>query len=165
MDVLQTLLAIVHLAAAAAWLGGMIFHIVVLDPVFRKNEVSLQSAFLLALMERRFRRLVGASIVLLVGSGLARAWLLFGSSPGRWPASAARYLVLKMALTAGMLVIFAVCPKTRSCSPVPGACDAAAAARLEGGEGTLRARSKAILPRVALGLGLAALAAGALLRG
>ncbi len=81
MESLGFALTAVHLLAAVAWLGGMIFHIVVLDPVFRKNDVSFQSAFLLALMERRFRKLVGTSIVLLAGSGAAKAYLLLGSLP------------------------------------------------------------------------------------
>jgi len=71
-------LSVVHLLAVIAWLGGMIFHIVVLDPVFRKNEVSFQSAYLLALMEGRFRKLVGTSIALLLASGAAKAYLLLG---------------------------------------------------------------------------------------
>jgi uncharacterized membrane protein len=60
MEFVSTALTVVHLLAVIAWLGGMIFHIVVLDPVFRKNEVSFQSAYLLALMERRFRKLWGS---------------------------------------------------------------------------------------------------------
>ncbi|MBF8259616.1 MAG: hypothetical protein HW377_1990, partial [Actinobacteria bacterium] len=55
MDYLHIALTAVHLLAAIAWLGGMIFHIYVLDPVFRKSEVTFQSAILLALMEQRFR--------------------------------------------------------------------------------------------------------------
>src|SRR3990172_5826666 len=72
MERIPMVLTAVHVLGAIAWLCGMIFHIVVLDPVFRKNEVNFQGAFLLALMEQRFRKLVGTSIVLLVGSGFAR---------------------------------------------------------------------------------------------
>ena len=166
MDILGNALTAVHLVAAVAWLGGMIFHIVVVDPVFRKNEVSFQSAFLLALMERRFRKLVGTSIVLLVGTGAVKAYLLLGSVPALWTTSAGRLVLFKIGLTAAMLVIFAVCPKTRSCSPIPGVCDIASVALLTGGmEGTIRARSKVILPKVALALGIAAMIAAVTLRG
>ena len=44
VEILSIALTVVHLLAVIAWLGGMIFHIVVLDPVFRNNEVSFQSA-------------------------------------------------------------------------------------------------------------------------
>ncbi len=166
MDRLGVVLTAVHLLAAIAWLGGMIFHIVVVDPVFRKNEVSFQSAFLLALMERRFRKLVGTSIVLLAGSGAAKAYLLLGSLPALWTAPAGRLVLLKAGLTAAMLVIFAVCPKTKSCSAIPGVCDVAAEALLSGrGAGTIRERSKVVLPKVALTLGIGAMAAAILLRG
>ena len=166
MELLGIALTAVHVLAAAAWLGGMIFHIVVVDPVFRKNEVSFQSAFLLALMERRFRKLVGTSIVLLVGSGAVKASLLLGSLPALWTTSPGRLVLLKTGLTAAMLLIFAVCPKTKSCSAIPGVCDVAAEALLSGrADGTIRERSKVVLPKVALTLGIAALAAAVLLHG
>jgi uncharacterized membrane protein len=165
MEVLQVVMTAVHLLAAIAWLGGMIFHIVVLDPVFRKNEVTFQSAFLLALMEQRFRKLVGTSIVLLVLSGLGKAFLLLASFSGLWTTTAGRYILLKAGLTGAMLVIFAVCPKTKSCSSIPGVCDIASEAILGGKEGTIRERSKVILPKVALALGIVAMVTAIFLRG
>jgi len=165
MESLHIALTAVHLLAAIAWLGGMIFHIVVLDPVFRKNEVTFQSAFLLALMEQRFRKLVGASIVLLVGSGIVKAYFLLGSLSALWTTSSGRYVLLKIALTGAMLIIFAICPKTKSCSSIPGVCDIASEALLGGKEGTIRERSKVILPKVALALGIAAMVTAIYLRG
>lgn len=165
MEILRMALTAVHLLAAIAWLGGMIFHIVVLDPVFRKNEVTFQSAFLLALMEQRFRKLVGTSIALLVGSGIAKASFLLGSFSGLWTTATGRYILLKVGLTGLMLVIFAVCPKTKSCSSIPGVCDIASEAILGGKEGTVRERSKVILPKVALALGIVAMATAVYLRG
>ena len=166
MGWIDAALTTIHVLAAIAWLGGMIFHIVVLDPVFRKNEVSAQSAFLLALMERRFRKLVGTSIVLLTGSGFAKAYLMLGSIYGLWTTTAGRYILLKIALTWAMLVIYAVCPKTKSCSPIPGVCDIASGVLFPGGEErTIRERSKVILPKVALALGVAAVATAVYLRG
>jgi len=114
MELVSAALTVVHLLAVIAWLGGMIFHIVVLDPVFRKNEVSFQSAYLLALMEGRFRKLVGASIAILLASGAAKAYLLLGTTDALLHTAAGRYVLLKAGLTAAMLVIFAVCPKTKS---------------------------------------------------
>ncbi len=166
MDIVRIALTAIHVLAAVAWLGGMIFHIVVLDPVFRRNEVSFQSALLLALMERRFRKLVGASIALLVGSGALKAYLLLGSVPALWTTPAGRLVLVKVGLTAAMIVIFAVCPKTKSCSAIPGVCDVASEALLGGrGEGTVRERSRVILPKIALALGVGAMAAAIVLRG
>ena len=54
----------------------MVFHIFVLDPVFRDNEVGFQSAYLLSRMEARFRKLVGGSIDILVTTGAVKAYLL-----------------------------------------------------------------------------------------
>ena len=166
MEHLHPVLTAIHLIAAVAWLGGMIFHIVVLDPVFRKNEVTFQSAYLLALMERRFRTLVGASIAALIGSGAGKAYLLFGSWPLWWTTTAGRIVLGKILLTAAMLVIFAICPKTTSCSSIPGVCDIASGALLSGpSDGTIRERSKVVLPKVALALGITALVFAVYLRG
>lgn len=165
MEIAQAALTAVHILAAVAWLGGMIFHILVLDPVFRKNEVTFQSAFLLALMERRFRKLVGASIALLVGSGLARAWLLLDSPSALLTTASGRFILAKIGLTVAMLAIFAVCPKTKSCSSIPGVCEVAADGLLAGREGAIRERSKVILPKVALALGVAAVIAAICARG
>ncbi|HZW35635.1 MAG TPA: CopD family protein [Candidatus Deferrimicrobiaceae bacterium] len=165
MELLHMALTAVHLLAAIAWLGGMIFHIVVLDPVFRKNEVTFQSAFLLALMEQRFRKMVGTSIALLVGSGVAKAYFLLGSPSALWTTAAGHYVLLKVGLTAAMLFIFAICPKTKSCSSIPGVCDIASEALLGGKEGTIRERSKVVLPKVALVLGIAAMVTAIYLRG
>ena len=165
MEYVQIALTAIHLLAAIAWLGGMIFHIYVLDPVFRKNEVTFQSAFLLALMEQRFRKLVGTSIALLVGSGVAKAYFLLGSFDALRTTPSGRYVLLKVALTGAMLVIFAVCPKTKSCSSIPGVCDIASEALLGGKEGTIRERSKVILPKIALALGIVAMVAAIYLHG
>jgi uncharacterized membrane protein len=117
-------------------------------------------------MEGRFRKLVGTSIALLLASGAAKAYLLLGTADALLHTASGRYVLLKVGLTASMLAIFAICPKTKSCSPIPGVCDVASEGILSGKtDGTIRERSKVILPKVALGLGLAALVAAVLLRG
>ena len=166
MEIVPVALTTLHLLAAIAWLGGMIFHIFVLDPVYRDNEVNFQSAYLLALMEARFRKLVGGSIVLLVSTGAVKAYLLLGTADALTGTAAGRYVLLKLGLTAAMLAIFAVCPKTKSCSSIPGVCEVASGGILSGKtDGTIRERSRVILPKVALSLGVCALVAAVLLRG
>jgi len=166
MEFVPIALTAVHLLAVIAWLGGMIFHIFVLDPVFRKNEVSFQSAYLLALMEARFRKLVGTSIGLLIASGIAKTYFLLGTADALLHTAAGRYVLLKAGLTAAMLVIFAVCPKTKSCSSIPGVCEVAAGGILSGKrDEPIRERSRVILPKAALALGLFALISALLLRG
>lgn len=165
MEILSIALTVAHLLAVIAWLGGMIFHLVVLDPVFRDNEVSFQSAYLLALMETRFRKLVGGSIALLLATGVAKAYLILGTREALWNTATGRYVLLKVGLTAVMLVIFAVCPKTRSCSSIPGVCEVAAEDVLSGKTGTVWERSKVVLPKIALALGFCALVAAVILRG
>jgi len=142
----------------------MIFHIVVLDPVFRKNEVSFQSAYLLALMEGRFRKLVGTSIALLLASGVGKRTCCWGRPTrsftpqrpvrppeGRADSCDARHL--------------RVCPKTKSCSRYRVSATSPPKGSLRG-KWTGRSGSvQGDPPKVALGLGVAALVAAVLLRG
>jgi hypothetical protein len=74
-------------------------------------------------------------------------------------------VLLKIGLTGAMLFIFAICPKTKSCSSIPGVCEIASESLLGGKEGTIRERSKVILPKVALALGIAAMVTAVYLRG
>jgi uncharacterized membrane protein len=166
MEYVPAALTAAHLLAAIAWLGGMIFHIFVMDPVYRDNEVDFRSAYLLARMEARFRKLVGGSIALLVATGAAKAYLLLRTADALVGTTAGRYVLAKLGLTAAMLVIFAVCPKTTSCSSIPGVCEVASGGSPPGNaDGTIRERSRVILPKVALSLGITALVAAVLLRG
>ncbi len=165
METAHVLLTVVHLLAAIAWLGGMVFHLFVLDPVVRRGEVSFATAAMIAQVERRFRVLVGTSIALLAGSGIAKGYLLYGS-PAEWAGSVSgRYLLAKVGLSAAMVAIFAVCPKTKSCSSIPGVCERGAPGEMAGKAGTIRERSRVVLPKVALTLGVAALVAAVALRG
>ena len=116
-------------------------------------------------MEARFRKLVGCSIALLLATGVAKAYLLAGTGEPFWSAAAGRYVLLQAGLTAAMLVVFAVCPKSRSCSSIPGVCEFAAEGILSGKSGTVVERSKVVLPKIALALGFCALVAAVILHG
>lgn len=160
MDYFYTFTLWLHLMAVIAWIGGMIFHILVLDPVFSTTEVTVEGMVLLGKMEKRFRYLVGTSIILLLLTGLVNA-RFFISAPERFLTAYGMLLLVKIGLILGMIFIFIICPKTQSCSVIPGACDIDAIdKRLSQLPPEVRAhkikieeRKKVILPKVALALG------------
>lgn len=160
MDSFYTFTLWLHLMAAVAWIGGMIFHILVLDPVFSTTEVTVEGMVLLGKMEKRFRYLVGSCIILLLITGLINVRFVI-TAPERLLTAYGTLLLAKIGLILGMIFIFIICPKTQSCSVIPGACDIDAIdKRLAELPPEVRAhkikieeRKRVILPKVALALG------------
>ncbi len=64
-----------HILAATAWIGGMIFFAAVIVPTIRRPEMREQSQRLLAVVGPLFRRLGAASLILLVVTGVTNLWL------------------------------------------------------------------------------------------
>ena len=87
-----------HLAAAAVWIGGIIFFLVVLRPAARSDTGS--GGPVMRLVASRFRTLVDLSIVLLVATGAIIAFnRLSGGTVGT---SYVTVLAVKVALSAWM---------------------------------------------------------------
>ncbi len=87
-----------HLAAAAVWIGGSIFFLVVLRPAARSDTGS--SAPVMRTVAGRFRTLVDLSIVVLIATGAIIAFnRLSGGTVG---ASYVTVLAVKVALSAWM---------------------------------------------------------------
>lgn len=105
------LLIYVHLLAAAAWLGGMLFLAAVLVPLTRgMKEPPGAGARLLSAVGRRFRPVGWAALLVLVGTGL---WILLekGIGPAQVFGGRGSYygaLRLKLALVALVLVLSAI---------------------------------------------------------
>ena len=72
-------LDVVHLLAAGIWLGGLPLLALLLTWAQRANQASVER--IAAEATRRFSALGLASVLLLVMTGLARAWVLVGSIP------------------------------------------------------------------------------------
>ena len=84
----------VHLVAAVAWIGGMLFLSLVVVPVLKREPFAAERGILFRAIGRRFRLLVWVSVVVLLTTGplllsLRGEWLL---GPAAWP------LVLRMKL-------------------------------------------------------------------
>jgi len=75
----QVGLDVVHLLAAGVWLGGLPLLAVLLTWAQRANQASAER--IAAEATRRFSALGLSSVLLLVMTGMARAWVLVGSVP------------------------------------------------------------------------------------
>jgi uncharacterized membrane protein len=84
---MQALLLFLHVAAAIAWMGGMLFMVAVLRPALGALEPPTRLKLVAAVLSRFFV-LVGASIVILLVTG---GWIMAGADtpPRGWRAMAA----------------------------------------------------------------------------
>jgi uncharacterized membrane protein len=90
-----------HLTAAVAWIGGMLFLSLVLVPVFRCDGFAGERKVLLQTLALRFRMVVWVSIITLVTTGSILLTSRVGTltEPVTWP------FVLKLKLTLVALLI------------------------------------------------------------
>jgi uncharacterized membrane protein len=93
----------VHLLAAVAWIGGMVFLSLVLVPVLRREPFAAQRGAMIRAAALRFRLVVWVAIGVLLTTGplllLHRGWSL--GEPAGWPA----VLSVKLALVTLLLML------------------------------------------------------------
>lgn len=92
-----------HLLAAVAWIGGMLFLSVVLVPVLRRESFASQRAVLIRTTALRFRAVVWSAITVLLMTGplLLHERGIPITDPSRWP----RILVTKLGLVTILLFL------------------------------------------------------------
>jgi copper resistance protein D len=92
-----------HLLAAVAWIGGMVFLSLVLVPIVKREPFAAQRGALIRAAALRFRVVVWGAIAVLLTTGpllvLGRGWP-FGE-PGGWPS----VLTVKLILVAILLAL------------------------------------------------------------
>jgi hypothetical protein len=107
VDVLRTVLALVHVGVAAAWLGGMLYSIVVVQPrlaAFLADAGEREDFATVLAAGARWKVLGLAAALLLSGVGLTAIELNDADAPsGAWVA----LVVGKLALLAAAVVLFA----------------------------------------------------------
>ena len=113
MHVLYLISVWLHILAACAWIGGMIFLVVVMVPLLRRPENRARAAELFHLFGARFRvvgwialsTLVVTGVVNLVSRGFSLGQILRGDVfGGRWGS----ILALKLAFVVAVLAMSAV---------------------------------------------------------
>ena len=98
---------ILHIVAAVTWVGGMLFLVLVLVPLTRKElDMPGQGAVLLRQAARRFLPVAWTSIVVLVVTGVFIAWDHWGIRPGNFFTSGGHFFrTLQIKLGLAVLVI------------------------------------------------------------
>jgi uncharacterized membrane protein len=108
MHALYTLSVIVHVLAACAWIGAMIFFVAVVVPILRRKEYSAIRPGLVRFVGRRFGKLGWTSLAVLLVTGVSNLGLRgIGlstlESPSFWQADAGRALACKLTFVALVL--------------------------------------------------------------
>src|SRR6266851_3219395 len=92
-----------HLLAAGAWLGGLLPLGLILAHYGRETDTARATDLDEVLL--RFSGMGYIAVATLVGSGLANGWLLIGSVSGLFATPYGQFLLVKLALFAGMLAL------------------------------------------------------------
>jgi len=113
MQTIHFVAILLHILAAAVWIGGMIFLGVVLIPILRDRSLAGQATQLIHRTGIRFRNLGWASLLILIASGvvnLTRWGVDFdrATSAELWTSPWGRILALKLALVTAALAMSAV---------------------------------------------------------
>jgi putative copper resistance protein D len=95
-----------HLSAAAAWIGGLVPLVFLLNEG-RRSAVSARTSLQYDLV-KRFSCLGIVSVATLIGSGVINAWILVGSFRGLTETEYGRLLMFKLAAFAVMLSFAAI---------------------------------------------------------
>jgi len=99
--------------AATAWLGGMLFLVLVVVPALRAPALATQAATAFSVLGARYRTVGWATLLVLVVTGVTNAALRAGSAAGLadaawWATPFGRLLGAKLALVALVLGLSAV---------------------------------------------------------
>jgi putative copper resistance protein D len=97
---------VLHLVAAAAWLGGLVPLALLLSQA-RRNEAHAWAS-LASQAARRFSILGIVSVGIIISTGIVNAWILVGSIEGLIATEYGRLLMLKLFLFIIMLVYAAI---------------------------------------------------------
>jgi putative copper resistance protein D len=100
-----------HIVAAAAWLGGMLFLVLVVVPALRTPALAAHAAAALKVLGERYRTVGWTTLLVLVVTGTANLAFRAGSAiaEGAWWATPfGRILAAKLALVAVVLALSAL---------------------------------------------------------
>ena len=102
-----------HIVAASAWLGGMLFLVLVVVPALRAPALAAHAAAAIRVVGERFRTVGWATLLVLVATGVANAAFRTGSAAefadaAGWATPFGRLLAVKLALVGLVLVLSAL---------------------------------------------------------
>ena len=102
-----------HIVAAAAWLGGMLFLVLVLVPALRAPALAPHATAAIRVVGVRYRTFGWLTLLVLVATGSVNAWFRAGDAaaladPAWWANPFGRLLAMKLALVGTVLVLSAV---------------------------------------------------------
>jgi len=113
MRTLYLVSVVLHIVAASAWLGGMLFLVLVVVPSLRAPALVVHAAALIRVVGERFRTVGWATLLVLVVTGVINAAFRAGSAAGLadaawWATPFGRLLAVKLALVALVLLLSAL---------------------------------------------------------
>ena len=106
---LYRLAVLAHIAGVVVWMGAVAYYLLILRPALRASGLERKATYpLLVAIKARLRRVVGASIVVIVASGLYNAHVRGLLAPGARGTLRGEIFRWKMLVVSVLIVTFLV---------------------------------------------------------
>ena len=107
MAIEQAILTWIHLISASIWVGGSLFIGVVLAPILKKMEFSLEERLRIMIkVGRKFNKIAIPSLIILIITGLYSSHLILSKPDILLSSSYGNILIIKIILVIALIVIF-----------------------------------------------------------
>jgi len=107
MAIEQAILTWIHLISASIWVGGSLFIGVVLAPILKKMEFSLEERLRIMIkVGRKFNKIAIPSLIILIITGLYSSHLILSKPDILLSSSYGNILIIKIILVIALIIIF-----------------------------------------------------------
>lgn len=109
MPIENAILTWIHLVSAAIWVGGGIFLGVVLSPILKRLEMTIQERISLMIkIARRFNKIAIPALLILIGTGIYNAHPFLSQPSLLLETSYGLYLVIKIILVISVIITYII---------------------------------------------------------
>jgi len=107
MAIEQAILTWIHLISASIWVGGSLFIGIVLAPILKKMEFSLEERLSIMIkVGRKFNKIAIPSLIILIITGLYSSHLILSKPDILLSSSYGNILIIKIILVITLIIIF-----------------------------------------------------------
>lgn len=109
MSLEQAILTWIHLLSASIWVGGSLFIGIVLAPILKKMDFTLEQRLgIMIKVGRKFNKIAVPSLIILIVTGLYNSQLVLNNPDILFSSSYGNLLILKIILVITLIIIFAI---------------------------------------------------------
>ena len=109
MSLEQAILTWIHLLSASIWVGGSLFIGIVLAPILKKMDFTLEQRLgIMIKVGRKFNKIAVPSLIILIITGLYNSHLILNKPDILFYSSYGNLLIIKIFLVITLIIIYAI---------------------------------------------------------